>query len=275
MNRIEVLCSVMDQHDFSKIHSMNIQTDAIISNQTDCTDYNILDFDSFQVKMVSTDLRGIGNSRNIALTYATKEICLLADDDVIYTNDYQKTICNAFDELPMADMIIFNLQSSGNNMRTTKLITACKKMRFFSRNPYGACHVAFRLKSQRKFNIWFNTLFGGGCIYPSGEDSMFINEFRKKGNVYLYPKSIGTVDFTLSTWFKGYKEYYYFGKGALCAAAHGKTVFLWKLYYSIRENKGLSFSKRFFWLNVGAKAFSRLQSYDEWCKLNKKQSDLL
>ena len=40
---------------------------------------------------------------------ATGDICLFADDDMIYVNDYSKLVENAFLENPTADVIIFNL----------------------------------------------------------------------------------------------------------------------------------------------------------------------
>ena len=44
------------------------------------------------IRMYSTDSKGVGINRNLALTLSKGDILLLADDDVIYTDDYAANI---------------------------------------------------------------------------------------------------------------------------------------------------------------------------------------
>ena len=74
----------MHQSDFSKIKEMNIKSDVIFANQCDHTSYEELEFDGHTAKMISTATRGVGKNRNLALIYASADICLFADDDVTY-----------------------------------------------------------------------------------------------------------------------------------------------------------------------------------------------
>ena len=42
--------------------------------------------------MITTETRGVGINRNLALTYAKGEICLFADDDVTYNDDVEERV---------------------------------------------------------------------------------------------------------------------------------------------------------------------------------------
>lgn len=241
--RFQMLCATMHQKDFSKIKEMNIHSDILYANQSDSTWYEKKVIDGHIVEMITTQTRGSGNNRNISLMYATADICLLADDDVTYYDGYEDKIMSAFSRHPEADMIIFNLDSNSTDRKIEK-ITRERQLHFWNRNPYGSVRVAFRLNSQRKYNIWFSNLLGAGSKYGSGEDTLFINDFRKKGKVFLCCENIGMVDFSSSTWFKGYDEKYFFNQGAKIAAITPRYSLFLYIYYAFRiKRKKVSFSR--------------------------------
>ena len=234
----------MHQKDFSKIKEMNINSDILYANQSDSTWYEKKAIDGYIAEMITTKTRGSGNNRNISLMYATADICLLSDDDVTYYDGYEDKIMSAFGRHPEADMIIFNLDSNSADRKVEK-ITSERKLHFWNRNPYGSVRVAFRLNSQRKYNIWFSNLLGAGAKYGSGEDTLFINEFRKKGKVYLCCEKLGMVDFSSSTWFKGYDEKYFFNQGAKIAAINPKLRWIYFVYYAVKmESSSISYRRK-------------------------------
>ena len=234
MSKFQVLCATMHQNDFSLVEKMRIgESDVVFANQCNETSYKYENRDGRKLEMISTISRGSGNNRNISLIYASADICLLADDDVTYYPYFKEAIMEAFKRHSDADMIIFNLDTDSTN-RSLPKIHKNKKMHFWHRNPYGSVRVAFRLASQKKYNIWFSNILGAGAIYGSGEDSLFINEFRKKGNVYLCKETIGKVDFSQSSWFTGYDAKFFFNHGAKIAALYGRWWFLLIVYYAFR-----------------------------------------
>lgn len=270
MSRFEVLCTTMHQKDFSKISEMNIRSDVVFANQADRYSYGEMEFDGHKAKMISTALRGVGRNRNTLLIHATADICLMSDDDIVYFNDYEQKVLNAFDNLPQADVIIFNLTTECQE-RPQYQNKKVKRMGRFSRNPYGACRIAFRRASLQKANVWFTLLFGGGCIFPSGEDSKFIKDLVYSNiNVYVHPEVIGIVKFENSTWFTGASEKFYYGKGAYYAAVHPKTQFLRRLYFSWRTSKRsqLSFKERMRWMRIGANGYKGMSSYEEYIAIS-------
>ena len=115
--------------------------------------------------------------------------------------------------------------------------------------------MAFRMSKIRKNNILMTLLCGGGAKYGSGEDSLFIYEFLKKGlKVFSSPSIIATVDFTDSSWFKGYDEKYFLDKGALLYLLHKKFAMFFILVYLIRHKymyEELGLKKSFHFLRKG------------------------
>lgn len=135
--------------------------------------------------------------------------------------------------------------------------------------PWGAVRVAFRLNSVRKANLWFTTLFGGGCLYPSGEDSMWLREAKRKGlTFYISKETIGKVDMSESSWFTGYDEKFFFGKGAVCAAMYDQMAGLWGLYYLLRyRNYGnLSITEKAKWMKRGRDGYVQTRCYETFWK---------
>ena len=123
------------------------------------------------------------------------------------------------------------------------------------------------MSSVRKANVWFSTLFGGGTVFPSGEDTMWLREAKHKGLVfYVSNQTIGEVLFKDSSWFTGRNEKYYYGQGAYSKAVYKKHMILWKVYYSFRtaNNSLLSFKERYKWISNGMIGFDRMLSYDEF-----------
>ena len=266
MSSFQLLCVTMNQHDFSKIDEMNIHADVIFANQGEINDDTTIIFEKHTARMISTRTRGVGINRNIALCYADADICLLADDDITYIDELEKTIVKEFDNHPDADVIFFHLIST-DKTRSVKKPEKTEKLGRFSRLPWGGAHVAFRLSSVRRANLWFTTLFGGGCIYPNGEDSIWLTEARRKGLVFYSSKeTIGTVDMSSSSWYSGADEKYYYGRGALYACMNKKPLFLWKLYFAYRTKNRtkLSFRQRLLWMDKGKKGFQKQYSYDDY-----------
>lgn len=264
----EILCVTMHQKDFSKIEQMNIHSNVVFANQTDEFSYQETLYDGIHTaRMISTQTRGVGINRNIAMTYANAQYCLLADDDVCYRDNMEQIVLSEFCAHPDADVMIFHLISD-TGYRPQKQYRSTRKVVKWEQMPWATFRVAFRSDSVRKANLWFSTLFGGGCIFPSGEDSMWLTDARRAGlRLYVSDKTIGTVSFAESTWFTGFDEKMFYGKGAFYAAVHPKTFFLWAAYFSFRTEKltDLSIKQRFHWIFAGRRGYGDMKSFQEYC----------
>lgn len=266
MKKFEVLCVTMHQKDFGLFEKMNMASNAVFANQADALAVEEEVIDGYEVKMVSTSTRGVGVNRNISLLAATAEICLMADDDIVYRNGYADAIINEFDKHPEADVIIFNIGCLTPQFgRIPTVINKFKRFTRFSRNPFGAPRVAFRLSSLRKANVMFSQLFGGGCIYPFGEDTVWIESMLKAGlKIYLSPVFIGDVAYEESSWFDSSIEKKLYGYGAMLC---GKKTSLWQIYmlrYAFKMRHKISIFKACVLISNGYKGFKKLVNFEEY-----------
>ena len=266
MPSFQILCVTMHQTDFSKIKEMNIHSDVVFANQADRTQMQEVEFEGHVAKMVTTDTRGVGVNRNLALMYADADICLFADDDVTYVDEMESMIVSEFEAHPDAEIIIFHLDTDDPRRKQKKYEETHRHGRF-SRMPWGGCRIAFRLNAVKKANLWFTTLFGGGCAFPSGEDSMWLTDAKRAGlTFYVSEKTIGKVSFDTSTWFTGRDEKYFFAKGAYYQAVHPKTIWVWMFYFALRTGKSdaMPWGKKLEWMRKGMQGYKEMRPFAEF-----------
>jgi glycosyltransferase involved in cell wall biosynthesis len=239
MDRMEVLVAAMGQTDFSKFNDMNLQTDVVFANQGNQVGYREQVIAGKKVKMISNVERGVGKNRNTALLYATADICLLSDEDVVYVDGYERKVLDAFRCVPDADILIFNIETERKTKRKTN--HHVKRVGIHNFLNYGAVRIAFRREKVIQKNIWFSLLFGGGARYGAGEDSLFLREAIRKGLIIkTYPVKIADVKEEGSTWFTGYNQKYFFDKGAFLAASFPILKYLFALYFTFKFRKSSS-----------------------------------
>lgn len=227
--KLEVLLSVMDLN-VKDLDKMNITSKCTVINQ--CGKEGYEEYKNF--KIYSYDEIGLSNSRNRGLENISEDIILLCDDDVVYNNDFEKTVLDEFKNKD-ADIIIFNMESPNRKIKINK---KNKRVHFHNCLRYSSWRIAFRRKS---VNIKFNNLFGSGAKYSSGEESLFLVECLKRNlKIYSSPKYIGKVYHNKSMWFKGYDEKYFYDKGALFTAIGPKLRHILLIQYLIRHKEVLN-----------------------------------
>ncbi len=232
---IEVLISTMHQKDTQLVEKMHLQSDAIIINQTDSHGFQEFISNGHKVRFYSFAERGVGLSRNSALMRATGDICVLADDDMVFMDNYCATVQRVFDQNPSADVIIFNIIENGPTRRRTN--TKIKKIHKLNYMNYGAARIAFRRSAVSYWGISFNQNFGGGTQHQSGEDTLFLRDCLATGlKIIAVPEAIAVLeDNRPSTWFHGYNRKYFFDKGVLLAIGHPVLAPLFCLYLALRH----------------------------------------
>lgn len=216
---IEVLVATMHRHDWSIVEKMNITTSATIINQSDRIDNMYLPNDSGFLRMITTKERGLSRSRNMAIRESRSEICVLADDDVVYNDGYEKTIVEAYKTYPRADIIAFAVPTENAERRKT-YPTKARRISYLRSMKISSYEITFRRESILGAGVGFNERFGAGSnCYDSGEENIFLFDCIRKGlKVFFVPKIIGRVSHESSTWFRGYNEKFFFDKGATFAA---------------------------------------------------------
>lgn len=236
---LEVLIAAVQENEIMLAEHMNISTDAVICNQ--CQENTSREFErrGHLVRCFSFDDRGVGRNRNNALLRAKGDIVLFSDEDIVYNDDYGERVLDAFEEVPEADILMFNVMAVEE--RRTYENTRVKRVRWYNSGRYPTYAMACRLSSLRRANVWFSLLFGGGAPYSNGEDSLFIHDCLKKGlKIYGVPTVIGherARQNNASTWFTGYNERFFYDRGALYHYLYGPMEKPFALRFLLTKKK--------------------------------------
>ncbi len=227
---VQVLASVVDKEPQTLVEEMHIETDAIIVNQCDRYGVECFDYHNRNIRIFYMAERGVGLSRNTALMRADGDICLFSDQDIIYEEGYEEKILQAFEECPLADMIVFNIEVGEE--RRTYHNTEKKRVHWYNCGRYGAVSFAVKREKLLESGVTFSLLFGGGAKYSAGEDSLFLKQFMDKGyRVFASPVTIGREMEGDSTWFSGYHEKFFYDRGVLYHFLYGRLAKLWALRF--------------------------------------------
>lgn len=263
---VQVLVAAMNQTDYSLLRKMNIRSDVIVGNQCDRNSVENIEFNGYKATYLNFVERGVGLNRNNTLIRATGDICLFADDDMAYVDNYVEIVTKGFEKFPQADALVFNIITVGGDDQNRRKNLKEKRITVLNSLNYGAARIAVKRSSILKKRICFSQLFGGGTMYSSGEDSLIVRDMLRNGfKIYAIPETIATVDQSTSTWFSGYHEKFFYDKGALMNAMFPKMYFLMNnLYFPYRYKKiaGVKPSNIRKWMNKGSKAFDELRPYE-------------
>jgi glycosyltransferase involved in cell wall biosynthesis len=230
---IETLVSALKQNTDSLPGVMKLETDSIIINQCDADSYRETEYEGHRICIYDMNERGVGASRNSALSKATADIILFSDEDIVYEPGYAKRIIEEFEKRPDADMLLFNVDVIPE--RRTYYIEEETKVGLLNCGRYPAYSFACKREELIKRGIRYSLLFGGGAKYSNGEDSLFIQECIKKGmKIYALPIRIGEEVARPSTWFNGYTDKFFFDRGVLYAYMYGILSFPMALRFVIK-----------------------------------------
>lgn len=236
--RLEILLATMNQTDDSVLDTMKVQSDIIVCNQnSEQTAYRNYQKGNYQVRWYDFQEKGVGLNRNNALLRSDADICLLADDDVVFDERYQQIILDAFEKNPKADLIAFNIASADGVKRYNG--SKIQKINLHNCGRYGAVRIAFRRMSVIKNAIAFNQLFGGGCMFTAGEDTMFIRDCLRCGlRMIAVPDCIlQLTDSRPSTWFEGYNQKFFEDFGSSYYCHYGRLAEIVTLVQLLRRRK--------------------------------------
>ena len=221
--KIEVLVSAVEKESAELVSQMNISSDAVLVNQCDRYAYDTLQTTKGSVKCFSMPERGVGLSRNTALLHASGDVVLFSDEDITLAPDYETQIRQAYEALPDADMILFNVKVAPS--RRTYWNREIRRITYRNYGRYPAYSISSKLPALRRANAHYSLLFGGGAKYSNGEDSLFLRDCLKAGlHIYAHTACIGEEQERESTWFSGYHEKFFRDRGVLYHHLYGKLA---------------------------------------------------
>lgn len=235
--KLEVLISCMHQDCRKLIERTNIQSDVVVINQCDDNSYQEYTFvnkkgDKCVAKFISTTERGLSKSRNMALKYASADICLICDDDEILDDDYETIISDKYLSNNRLDLAAFKIKNTGKRYPFKE-----KKINYLSALRLASWQITFNLSSVVSKNITFDETLGSGVSKGGGEENMFLYDcLKNKLRIRYFPLQIGEMINGQSQWFNGCTSEFFEDRGVMTQKLMGKFFsVLYGVYYLVRK----------------------------------------
>lgn len=233
---IDVLISTMEQKDYSLLEKMNISSDCVVVNQ--CGSDSIVEFEfrGCNVKWINSSEKGLSRSRNLAIRNSTADICLIADDDLLYVDGFADKVLVEFERNKDAAIIAFVVEGVGRIFKSYPKTK--KKLNFFSAMKVSSVQISFDRKKLLDKGVSFKEEFGAGSLFYAGEESILLSDcLRKNMTAYFVPVKIAYLYFGESSWFKGFDESYFVTKGAVFTAMSKSLSIPLVVQFAIRKRR--------------------------------------
>ena len=260
-HNLEILISTTKKNNLDFIENIFFENNhhqfpIIIVNQAG----KIKDSIKKNIRIINTDTKGLSKSRNLAIKNSSKKYCLLADDDIIYKNGFYKIIEEAFEKNLNSDVITFMMVDE-NGKRFKKYPNNIKH-NYKSIREVNSVVIAFNRDSIIKNNIQFDTLFGLGAIFETGEEYIFLrNCIEKDLTVLFYPKII-LQHKSISSGKSAFKDKNIFARAAIFYKFYGYLSYLKLVHhiYLLKKKNMISWKQVFNKFLVGLDGIKKYKS---------------
>lgn len=245
--KLQLLLSTMNlngkKENIELLKKMNVNIDTLTINQITHEEIKEENDLKSKNKLISVRERGLSKSRNRAIQNSDADICIIADDDVKYEDDFQNIIINEYEKSDKYDIICFFVSSQGKR-KIKKIITS--KVYKLQTMRICSVQITFKRKSIIEKNMKFDENFGAGTYINRGEETIFLWKCIEKGLKIKYVnKKIADVDFGESSWFKDFNEEYFVKQGKVFYELSNKfyKLLIWQFairkYHLYRKNLGM------------------------------------
>ncbi len=174
---LDVLICTLGTDGINRVATMNLPIVAnvnyIVSWQL--PDTNILTPDALirdDINIYKTQTKGLSRNRNNAIAHSTADICLIADDDLIYTKSQLLSVINTFKQNPNIDIATFRYTGDDNKQYPQISLDIANKIKNYYITSF---EIAF--KREQIGCLRFNEYFGlGAPSLHAAEEEIFIHQ---------------------------------------------------------------------------------------------------
>ncbi|HEM3725308.1 TPA: glycosyltransferase family 2 protein [Streptococcus suis] len=261
-----VLVATLDHENVDQLlEEMNLQTvETIVINQSrSAREETIVEQREHATIVHSCDL-GLSASRNEALSYAgSDDICQVADDDLVFVDNYQEIVNKAYHEYPDADIIVFYVGKEGVYKYKNPLRKG--RVSYLGAMKTSSVQISFKKSSVLTKDICFDERFGIGAPYSSGEENIFLFDALRAGlKIYSYPVKIATlIDVRDSYWDRSNTPENCRKRGAIYKRMTNYWYWILIIQFAIRKRKmmlpEISLFDNIRYMFQGAREFSKFK----------------
>lgn len=190
----------------------------------------VLESDFPSVRVINSVDIGLSKSRNLAINNAVREICIIADDDVVYVEHFEKEIVKAFNLITNASVITFNHRRMGLSYPQNIIKEGYWHDRKTIRKVCSV-EIAFKLNDIKKSDIFFDNYFGLGSYFETADEFLFLrNILNANLRLYYNPKVVLYHPLISSGESHGADRIVY-GRAALNCKMYSYWAYFWLLKY--------------------------------------------
>lgn len=216
------------------LKKMSIQSDCIVINQCNVDSESEFKYNGYKILWINSTKRGLSCSRNMAIKRATADICVLSDDDLVYCDNYKDKIIHAFEGISDASVIRFEIEGIEQVFKSYP----SERIRcgYVKSMKASSVEIAFKRCDIVDNDISFDECIGAGTEFLMGEENAFLFScLRKKLKMYFEPQLIAKLHIGDSSWFKGYNDDYFIGRGAAFAAMSERFSWFLVSQFALRK----------------------------------------
>ena len=210
----------------------------LIVNQTEENKLLVSDFPS--IRVINSFEKGLSKSRNLALKNAIGKIVLIADDDVIYMNDFDTKIIQAYNQYDNKAVISFCIEKPNGLLFKKYSPNAKKNLSLMELFNVLSIEISLNKLILDKLGITFDENFGLGSEFQMGEEAIFLSDIKEQNQQVAFVPSVIAIHPEISSIEKIDFEQRYYIQGAFLSRvlkANYFTGLAAKLFFDLKQKK--------------------------------------
>ena len=212
------------------------------------------------IRIINSDTVGISNSRNLALKNSSEKYCLFADDDIVYKKGFYELVLKEFEQNKYADVITFMMEDNNGNL--FKDYSNFKKHNKKTLSEANSVVIAFKREVIVKKNIKFDTLFGLGATFITGDEYIFLRNCLDKNLNLIFCRKVILKHDLLSSGKLAFRDENIFARAAIFYKFYGYLSYIKLVHhiYLLWKKNLIKFNQIFDKFLVGLSGIKKFKS---------------
>ncbi|MBU2526029.1 MAG: glycosyltransferase family 2 protein [Bacteroidetes bacterium] len=183
------------------------------------------------VRVINRFETGLCKSRNVALRESQADICLIADDDLIYEPDLKRKILNAYARYPNADFISFQAKNKNGDSYQNYPKRGMHNPKSLKKT--NSIVMSFTRKKYIEKSLFFNTYFGLNGLFKGAEEYVFLRDALEKGFEMYHDNTFIVTHPDVSSGFLMGSDQSFVARTALARRYLKSVSYLWLVKYTL------------------------------------------
>ena len=262
---LEIMVSTMNRSDLSFLEAMfpdmNLSSYSIlIINQTKLNQDLVSTTEG--IRVINSREFGLSKSRNLAIENAIGDILVVADDDIEYLPDFDKTILRAYKTYDQASLISFQFVDENDQLQ--KKYPKTEGYTISTKRRLSSVEMTFKREDIIDKGIRMNENFGLGSTFPSAEEQLFkLSMLKAKLKVAFVAQPI-VRHFGKTTGYNQAEPGYMRALTAQKFLSYGYWTYIWliKFVFFLYRHRHVSFFEQPRAFKIGFKAINDIKSIE-------------